>query len=154
MIAESFRCSGGGPSATRREESLYLQAALRLAVKDPGAGSAARQLLETFPASPLSAEIGIRLDTRRSSQEHGRRRRPVPCGCGNGGPGGFRRGKIHAGPAPVPGQGCRRHGPELSPPLSDPSFLAGPVAFEQEVMALSVLAWESCLRKDWRRTRR
>ena len=50
-----------GVSGARREEGLYLRAALRMAVKDPGAPSAARELLEKYPASPLSAEIGVRL---------------------------------------------------------------------------------------------
>jgi hypothetical protein len=49
------------PSATMREESLYLSATLRRAVKDPGAGSTAREFLEKYPASPLSGEIGVRL---------------------------------------------------------------------------------------------
>jgi hypothetical protein len=50
-----------GVSGARREEGLYLRAALGLAVKDPGAPVAARELLEKYPASPLSAGIGVRL---------------------------------------------------------------------------------------------
>ena len=132
------------PSATRREESLYLQAALRLAVKDPGAGSAAREFLEKYPASPLSAEIGVRLgheallagDTRGAVARY-------RAAAETGDPEGsavarymlawirFQAGDV---------DGTVR---ELSPPLSAPSFPCGDLSpFEQAVLSLSVRAWE------------
>jgi len=48
------------PVATR-EAGLYLGAVLRYAVKDPAAPAFAKRYLQRYPASPLSAEIGIRL---------------------------------------------------------------------------------------------
>ncbi len=50
-----------GQTESRSEESLYLIAMLRLLSREEGAQSAARSFLETFPGSPLSAEIAIRL---------------------------------------------------------------------------------------------
>jgi hypothetical protein len=50
-----------GKTDSRREESLYLIAILRLLSGEEGAQSAARAFLEKFPGSRLSAEIAIRL---------------------------------------------------------------------------------------------
>ena len=132
-----------GVSGARREEGLYLRAALRMAVRDPGAPSAARELLEKYPASPLSAEIGVRLG-------HGAllagdipaaiSRYRAAADSGNPDASAVARYmlawvRIQSGDA----DGALR---ELSNPLSDPSFPCGdPSPFEREVVSLSVRAW-------------
>ena len=131
------------PSGSRREEVLYLGAALRLAVKDPGAGSAAREYLEKYPASPLSAGIGVRLgheallagDTAAAVSRY-----RAAADSGNPEASSVARYmlawvRFQSGDA----DGALR---ELSHPLSDPSFRCGdPVPFEREVLSLSVRAW-------------
>jgi tetratricopeptide (TPR) repeat protein len=130
-------------SGARREEGLYLRAALRLAVKDPGAPSAARELLEKYPASPLSAEIGVRLgheallagDTTAAISRY-----RAATDSGNAEASSVARYmlawvRFQSGDA----DGALR---ELSHPLSDPSFHCGdPWPFEREVVSLSVRAW-------------
>ena len=132
------------PQGSKREESLYLQATFRRAVKDPGAGSAAREFLEKYPASPLSAEIGIRLghdaflagDTGgavaryRAAAETGD---PETSAAAR-----YMLAWIRSQAGDVGGT-IR----ELSHPLSAPSFPCGdPSPFEQAVLALSVRTWE------------
>jgi tetratricopeptide (TPR) repeat protein len=133
-----------GPSDARREEGLYLDSVLRMAVKDPGAGRAAREYLERYPASPLSAGIGVRLgheallagDTAGAVARYG-------AAAGSGNPEasqvarymlawvGFQSGNV---------DGALR---ELSPLLSDPMFPCGePSDFEREAVALAVRAWK------------
>ena len=132
-----------GLSGARREEGLYLRAALRLAVKDPGAPSAAREYLEKYPASPLSAGIGVRLGHEAllagdiaGGDLHGTARRRIP-GTRTLPP--SRRYmlawiRFQSGDA----DGALR---ELSHPLSDPSFPCGdPSPFERAVVSLSVRA--------------
>ncbi|MBP2674880.1 MAG: Tetratricopeptide repeat-like domain, partial [Deltaproteobacteria bacterium] len=132
-----------GISGARREEGLYLRAALRLAVRDPGAPSAARELLEKYPASPLSAEIGVRLG-------HGAllagdipaaiSRYRAAADSGNPDASAVARYML----AWVRFQSRDADGAlrELSHPLSDPSFLCGDSSpFEREVVSLSVRAW-------------
>ena len=132
-----------GVSGARREEGLYLRAALRMAVRDPGAPSAARELLEKYPASPLSAEIGVRLG-------HGAllagdipaaiSRYRAAADSGNPDASAVARYmlawvRFQSGDA----DGALR---ELSHPLSDPSFPCGDSSpFEREVVSLSVRAW-------------
>jgi len=132
-----------GVSGARREEGLYLRAALRFAVKDPGAGSAAREYLEKYPASPLSAGIGVRLgheallagDTAAAISRY-----RAASDSGNPEASAAARYmlawvRFQSGDA----DGALR---ELSQPLSDPSFPCGdPSPFEREVVSLSVRAW-------------
>ncbi|MBP2676730.1 MAG: Tetratricopeptide repeat-like domain, partial [Deltaproteobacteria bacterium] len=132
-----------GVSGARREEGLYLRAALRFAVKDPGAGSAAREYLEKYPTSPLSAGIGVRLgheallagDTAAAISRY-----RAASDSGNPEASAVARYmlawvRFQSGDA----DGARR---ELSQPLSDPSFPCGdPSPFEREVVSLSVRAW-------------
>jgi TolA-binding protein len=131
------------PSRLQSEESLYLRAALRLAVKDPAAGSVAREFLEKYPASPLSAELGVRLgqeaflagDTGgavarfRASAETGD---PETSAVAR-----YMLAWIRFQSGDVDGTVM-----ELSHPLSAPSFSCGDLSpFEQEVLSLSVRAW-------------
>ena len=132
-----------GPSGARREEGLYLRAALRLAVKDPGAASAAREYLEKYPASPLSAGIGVRLgheallagDTAAAISRY-----RAASDSGNPDASAVARYmlawiRFQSGDA----DGALR---ELSQPLSDPSFPCGdPSPFERAVVSLSIRAW-------------
>ncbi len=131
------------PSDALREESLYLQAALRTAVGDPGAGPAARKFLDGHPASPLAAEIGVR-------QGH----EALLAGDAAGAVARYRAAAERGAPetssvarymlAWIRFQSGDVDGAtrELSYPLSAPSFLcAGPSSFEQEVLALSVRLW-------------
>ncbi len=132
-----------GVSGARREEGLYLRAALGLAVKDPGAGSAAREYLQKYPASPLSAVIGVRLgheallagDTAAAISRY-----RAASDAGNPDASAVARYmlawvRFQSGDA----GGALR---ELSRPLSDPSFPCGvPSPFEREVVSLSVRAW-------------
>ncbi len=132
-----------GVSGARREEGLYLRAALRLAVKDPGAPSAARELLEKYPASPLSAEIGVRLGHEAllaGNTAAAISRYRAASDSGNPEASAVARYmlawvRFQSGDA----DGAIR---ELSQPLSDPSFPCGdPSPFEREVVSLSVRAW-------------
>ncbi|MFZ2223891.1 MAG: hypothetical protein WAV26_04305, partial [Candidatus Deferrimicrobium sp.] len=132
-----------GVSGTRREEGLYLRAALRMAVKDPGAPSAARELLEKYPASPLSAEIGVRLGHEAllaGNTAAAISRYRAAADSGNPEASSVARYmlawvRFQSGDA----GGALR---ELSHPLSDPSFHCGdPQPFEREVVSLSVRAW-------------
>ncbi len=132
-----------GVSGARREEGLYLRAALGLAVKDPGAGSAAREYLQKYPASPLSAVIGVRLgheallagDTAAAISRY-----RAASDAGNPDASAVARYmlawvRFQSGDA----GGALR---ELSKPLSDPLFPCGvPSPFEREVVSLSVRAW-------------
>ena len=131
------------PSGSRREESLYLQAALRLAVGDPGAASAAREFLEQVPASPLAAEIGVRLGHEALlAGDAGKAFALYRDAAEAGDPETsavarymlawirFQSGDI---------DGTAR---ELSYPLSAPSFYCrDPSPFEKAVVALSARAW-------------
>lgn len=131
-----------GVSGAGREEGLYLRAALRLAVKDSGA-AAAGELLEKYPASPLSAGIGVRLgheallagDTATAILRY-----RAAADSGNPDASAVARYmlawvRFQSGDA----DGAIR---ELSHPLSDPSFSCGaPSPFEREVVSLSVRAW-------------
>ena len=132
-----------GVSGGRREEGLYLRAALRMAVKDPGAPSAARELLEKYPASPLSAEIGVRLGHEAllaGNTAAAISRYRAATGSGNPEASSVARYmlawvRFQSGDA----DGTLR---ELSLPFSDPSFHCGdPQPFEREVLSLSVRAW-------------
>jgi hypothetical protein len=133
-----------GPSGSRREEGLYLRAALRLAVKDPGAGAAAREYLEKYPATTLSAGIGVRLghEALLAGDAPGAvARYRAAAGAGNPDAAAVARYmlawvRFHSGDA----DGAIR---ELSQPLSDPSFPCGnPSSFETAVVVLSVRAWK------------
>jgi tetratricopeptide (TPR) repeat protein len=130
-------------SGARREESLYLHAALRMAVKDPGFPSAARKLLERYPASSLSAEIGVRLGHEAllaGNTAAAISRYRAASESGNPDASAVARYmlawvRFQSGDA----DGAIR---ELSQPLSDPSFPCGdPQPFEREVVSLSVRAW-------------
>ena len=132
------------PSATMREESLYLQAALRLDVKDPTAGSAAKKFLEKYPASPLSAEIGVRVgheallagDTKGAAARY-----RLAAETGDPETSAVARYML----AWVRSQAGDVDGTvrELSHPLSAPSFPCGDLSpFEQAVLSLSVRAWK------------
>ena len=132
-----------GVSGARREEGLYLRAALRMAVKDAGAPSAARELLERYPASPLSAEIGVRLGHEAllaGNTAAAISRYRAAADSGNPEASSVARYmlawvRFQSGDA----DGAIR---ELSQPLSDPSFPCGdPSPFEREVVSLSVRAW-------------
>ena len=132
-----------GISGARREEGLYLRAALRMAVKDPGAPSAAKELLEKYPASPLSAEIGVRLGHEAllaGNTAAAISRYRAAADSGNPEASSVARYmlawvRFQSGDA----DGAIR---ELSQPLSDPSFPCGdPSPFEREVVSLSVRAW-------------
>jgi hypothetical protein len=131
------------PSATRPEEPLYLQAALRMAVKDPGAGSAAGKFLEKYPASPLAAEIGIRLGHEAflaGETELAVARYRAAEKAGNPEASAVARFML----AWVRFRGGDTDGTvrELAPPLSDPSFPCGDLSpFEQAILSLSVRAW-------------
>jgi len=132
-----------GPTGSRREESLYLRAALRLAVNDPGAGSAAREYLEKYPVTALSAGIGVRLgheallagDTPAAVSRY-------RAAADSGNPEASFVAKymlafirFQSGDA----DGAIR---DLSHPLSDPSFPCfDPSSFETAVVSLSVRAW-------------
>ena len=145
MIAHILRLlPAEAPSGPRREESLYLRAALRLAVKDPLTGSAIRELLEKYPASPLTAEIGVRLgheallagDTAgavaryRAAAEAGD---PETSAVAR-----YMLAWIRFQSGDV--DGTVR---ELSPLLSEPSFSCGDLSpFEKEILSLSVRAWK------------
>jgi tetratricopeptide (TPR) repeat protein len=132
-----------GVSGARREEGLYLRAVLRMAVKDRGAPLAARELLERYPASPLSAEIGIQLgheallagDTAAAISRY-----RAAADSGNPEASSVARYmlawvRFQSGDA----DGALR---ELSHPLSEPSFHCGdPQPFERDVVSLSVRAW-------------
>ncbi|MBS1245338.1 MAG: hypothetical protein H6R41_1875, partial [Deltaproteobacteria bacterium] len=133
-----------GPSGSRREEGLYLRAALRLAVKDPGAGAAAREYLEKYPATTLSAGIGVRLghEALLAGDTPGAvARYRAAAGAGNPDAAAVASYmlawvRFHSGDA----DGAIR---ELSQPLSDPSFPCGnPSSFETAVVVLSVRAWK------------
>jgi len=134
----------GGTSDARREEALYLGASLRIAVKDPGAGSAAREYLAKYPASPLSGGVGVRLGHEAllagdTAVAIGRYRAAAESGS----PGAYPVARymlawigVQSGNA----EGALR---ELSPLLSEPSFPCGEAsAFEGEVVALAVRAWK------------
>jgi hypothetical protein len=132
-----------GPSGSRREEVLYLGAALRLAVKDPSARSAAREYLEKYPASSLSAGIGVRLGHEAllaGNTAAAVSRYRAAADSGNPEASSVARYmlawvRFQSGDA----DGALR---ELSHPLSDPSFHCGdPLPFEWEVLSLSVRAW-------------
>ena len=132
------------PSVTRPEESLYLQATLGLAVKDPGAVSAARKFLEKHPASPLSAEIGIRLgheallagDTEAAVARY-------RAAAETGDPEASAVARYMLARVRYQGRDVEATVRELSPHLADPSFPCGDQSpFEQEVMELSVRAWK------------
>jgi len=139
-----------GVSGARREESLYLRAVLRLALKDPAAPSAARELQEKYPNSSLSAEIGIRrgheaLLAGESATAISRYR--AAADSGNPEASSVARYmlawiRFQSGDA----DGAIR---ELSQPLSDPSFPCGTSSpFEREVVSLSARAWrESTLER-------
>ena len=132
-----------GPSGSRREEGLYLRAALRLALNDPDAGSAAREYLEKYPATTLSAGIGVRLGHEallagNTSAAVSRYR--AAADSGNPDASAVARYmlafiRFQSGSA----DGAIR---ELSQPLSDPSFPCwDPSSFETAVVSLSVRAW-------------
>jgi len=132
-----------GISGLRREEGLYLRTALGLAVKDPGAPSAARELLERYPASPLSSEIGVRLGhdaLLAGNTAAAISRYRAAADAGNPEASSVARYML----AWVRFQSGNADGAirELSQPLSDPSFPCGdPSPFEREVVSLSVRAW-------------
>ena len=135
---------GEASSDARREERLYLDTVLRMAIKDPAAGRVARVYLEKYPASPLSAGIGVRLgheallagDTAGAVARY-----RAAADAGNPDASrvsrymiawiGFQSGDV---------DGALR---ELSPLLSDPKFACGePSAFEGDVVKLAVRAWK------------
>ncbi|HEX9192052.1 MAG TPA: hypothetical protein VF847_08140, partial [Candidatus Deferrimicrobiaceae bacterium] len=131
------------PTRPRREASLYLRAALLQAVKDPGVDSAAREFLEKYPASPLSAGIGVRLGHEAllaGDKEAAVSRYTAAAEKGNPDTSAVARYML----AWIRIQSADFDGAvrELSSPLSSPSFPCGePSPFEQEVLSLSVRAW-------------
>ncbi|MGE5247435.1 MAG: hypothetical protein ACM3L8_03725, partial [Verrucomicrobiota bacterium] len=132
----------GGTAATRRERGLYLDAALRLAVNDPGSRAAARQYLEKYPASPLSAGIAVRLghEALLSGDIAGALARyRAAAGSGNPEAAAVARymlawSRFQSGDA----AGALEY---LSRNLSDPSFACGdPSSFEKAALSLAVRA--------------
>ena len=131
------------PSPTRPEEAVYLRATLGLAVNDSGALTAAREFLEKFPASPLSAEIGIRLghnallagDTAAAVARY-------RAAAETGNPEASAVARYMLARVQFLGGDVDAAARELSPHLADPSFPCEDLSpFEQEVMALAVHAW-------------
>jgi tetratricopeptide (TPR) repeat protein len=132
--------SSSGP---RSEESLYLQAALRLAVKDPRAGSVAREFLEKYPSSRLAAEIAVRLGHEALLAGNAAGAVPLYGVASGGDPEASAVGRymlawlrFRSGDA---GDAVR----ELAPVLSDPSYACvDPSPFERAILSLSVRAWK------------
>jgi tetratricopeptide (TPR) repeat protein len=131
-----------GQTESRREESLYLIALLRLLSRDEGARSAARSFLEKFPGSPLSADIALRLGHEA-----------LLAGEVSRAEGFYRMASDPGNPAAsVVARHMRgwiryRSGDsagaleELGQVLADPSFSCGePGSFEKDVLSLSVRA--------------
>jgi len=121
-----------GPSGSRREEVLYLGAALRLAVKDqapnPPPGSTWRSTLHR-PCLP-----DRRTSRARGVPGRGRRSGGIPVSRGGGfrKPGGILRRQIYAGLGPVPVRGCRWRAPGIvASPFRRLVPLRGPVAFRK-----------------------
>ena len=132
--------SSSGP---RREESLYLQAALGLAVKDPRAGSAARGFLEKYPASRLAAEIAVRLghDALLAGDTAGAV--ALYRVASGGDPEASAVGRYMLAWLRFRSGDADDTVRELSPPLSDPSYACvDPSPFEQAILSLSVRAWK------------
>jgi outer membrane protein assembly factor BamD (BamD/ComL family) len=133
----------GEVSGARREEGLYLRAALRLAVKDPGASSAAKEYLRKYPATALSAGIGLRMghEALLAGDVPGAvARYRAAAGAGNPDASAVAMYML----AWVRFQSGDTGGAvrELSRPLSEPSFSCGdPSPFEREVVSLSVRSW-------------
>ena len=133
-----------GVAGARREEGFYLAALLRMATKDPGAGRAAREYLEKYPASPLSGGIGVRIghEALLAGDTAGAVAR-YRAAADSGSPGattvarymlawiGFHSGNVDGALG------------ELSPLLTGPSFPCGnPSTFEGDMIALAVRAWK------------
>ena len=145
MIAHILRLlPAEAPQGFRPEESSYLRAVLRLAAKDPLTRPAIRDLLRKYPASPITAEIVVRLghevflsgDTKgavaryRVASEAGA---PETSAVAR-----YMLAWIRFQSGDV--DGTVR---ELSPPLSEPSFTCGELSpFEMEILSLSVRAWK------------
>lgn len=133
-----------GPFEAMREEGLYLDAVLRNAVKDPVAGRAAREYLEKYPASTLSAGIGVRLgheallagDTAGAVARY-----RAAADSGNPDASAIARYMLAwVGLQSGDVDGALR---ELSQLLSDPTFPCGePSILEGEAVALAVRAWK------------
>ncbi|MBP2675454.1 MAG: tetratricopeptide repeat protein, partial [Deltaproteobacteria bacterium] len=131
-----------GAPGERREEGPYLDAALRMNAKDPAAGAAARRYLEKYPASALSAGIGVRLghDALLAGDVAGATARyRAASDAGNPEASSVARYMLgwiryQSGDS----EGALR---ELSQPLSDPLFPCGdPSPFERSVLSLAVRA--------------
>jgi TolA-binding protein len=133
------------PQGFRPEESAFLRAVLRLAVEDPLTRPAIRDLLRKYPASPITAEMVVRLghevfladdtggavDRYRVAAEAGA---PETSAVAR-----YMLAWIRFQSGDV--EGTVR---ELSPPLSDPSFQCGELSpFEREIVSLSVRAWSA-----------
>jgi tetratricopeptide (TPR) repeat protein len=131
------------PSLARPEESLYLKAILGLAVKDPGAATAARTFLEKYPASPLSAEIGILLGHEALlSGENEVALSRYRAAAEKGRPEASAIARYMLARERFQRRDVDSAVRELSPHLSDPSFPCGDLSpFEREVIVLSVRAW-------------
>jgi hypothetical protein len=116
---------------------------LQQAVKDPGVDSATREFLQKYPASPLSAGIGVRLGHEAllaGDREAAVSRYTAAAESGNPETSAVARYML----AWIRLQSADFDGAvrELSRPLSSPSFPCGePSPFEQAVLSLSVRAW-------------
>ena len=132
--------SSSGP---RREESLYLQAALRLAVKDPRAGSAAREFLEKYPASRLAAGIAVRLGHEALLAGDSAGAVALYRLASGGDPEASAVGRYMLAWLRFRSGDADDTVRELVPPLSDPSYpCVDPSPFERAILSLSVRAWK------------
>jgi tetratricopeptide (TPR) repeat protein len=131
-----------GQTQSRREESLYLIAVLKLLSRDEGARSAALSFLGKFPGSPLSAGLAVRLghemllagDVSRAEALY--RAASDPENPAVSIVARHMRGWIRYQSGDFAGAL-----EELGHVLSEPSFACGdPGAFEKDVLSLSVRA--------------
>lgn len=126
-----------------REESLYLQAVLRLAVKDPRGASAAREFLEKYPASRLSAEIAVRLGHEALLAGDPAGAAAMYRVASGGDPEASAVGRYMLAFLRFRSGDADDAVRELSPPLSDPSYACvDPSPFERAILSLSVRAWK------------
>ena len=131
------------PFRPGREESFYLQSALRQAVKDPGATAAARGFVAKEPASRSAAEISVRLGHEALlAGDVGGATARYRAAAG-GGPETSAVGRAMLAWIRVQAGDADDAVRELSGPLSDPAFpCVDPSPFERTVLALSVRAWQ------------
>ena len=131
-----------GRAESRREESLYLIALLRIISREEGAQASARSFLERFPESPLAADLAVRLghEALASGDEKGAEQFYRAASSG---------GSREASAIARHMRGWIRHRngdspaalEELGPLIADPSFSCEvPGSFEKDVLSLSVRA--------------